>query len=162
MTPPRAADKLVTVPVACERIRAWRAAGERVVLAEGVFDLLRASHVRSLARARSLGERLVVAVLDDRMAGRELGAGRPLVPQSDRARVCAALRAVDLVAMLGPEPFADLMRDGRSDLHARGVDPELIAARGDRAADSKFASLDVSEPPGPDLVARLREGGGRG
>jgi len=129
---PRADDKVVTAGVAHERANAWRAGGERVVVGVGVFDLLQASHARAVARARALGERLVVLLLDDRAAAERLGPGRPLVPASDRARVCAALRAVDLVAVVSPAEA-----------------PAWLA---------EFPSADVEYRSADDLVTRLRAG----
>jgi cytidyltransferase-like protein len=81
------------------RVAAWTAAGERVVLADGVFELLHVGHTRALAAARAAGTRLVVAVHEDPVAP---GPGRrpPVVEARDRARVVAALRAVDLVVIL--------------------------------------------------------------
>jgi rfaE bifunctional protein nucleotidyltransferase chain/domain len=80
----------------------WRAAGKRVVLAVGAFDLLHPGHVRLLEQARALGDVLVVAVEDDATvhaaasAVASSAAGkRPVNPQSERVEILAALAAVD-------------------------------------------------------------------
>ena len=88
------------------RIAAWRAAGGTIVLANGVFDVLHVGHVRYLEAARRLGTHLVVGVNGDRATAALKGRGRPVLLASDRARLVAALRAVDLVVVF-EEPTAD-------------------------------------------------------
>src|SRR3974390_1743354 len=91
----RAADRVMNLESAVRATQAWRDAGERVVLANGVFDLVHVGHARYLAAARALGERLIVAVNGDASAAALKGPGRPIVLAFDRARVVAALRGVD-------------------------------------------------------------------
>ena len=90
------AARCVSRDEAVRRSAEWRAAGARVVLAEGVFDLLSAAHVRFLREARSRGARLIVMVQGDRSAA-ALGRGRPVLSAEERAHLVAALRGVDLV-----------------------------------------------------------------
>lgn len=102
---------------------AWRAAGERIVFTNGVFDLLHRGHVEYLAEARSLGDRLIVGVNTDASV-RRLGKGpeRPLVGEADRAAVLAALRSVDLVILLDDDTPERLIREVRPDVLAKGGD----------------------------------------
>ena len=60
MTPRRAETKLLDRAEAMARVSAWRTDGERVVFANGVFDLLHVGHARYLEGARAQGTRLVV------------------------------------------------------------------------------------------------------
>src|SRR5437899_10757107 len=75
------------------------AAGKRLVFTNGVFDLLHVGHVRYLAQARALGDALVVAINSDRTVRELKGAGRPIVNQSERAEILAALRPVTYVVV---------------------------------------------------------------
>jgi D-beta-D-heptose 7-phosphate kinase/D-beta-D-heptose 1-phosphate adenosyltransferase len=79
-----------------------KARGERVVMTNGCFDILHAGHVAYLEEAKSLGDRLVVAVNDDESVRRLKGPERPIVPLADRMSVLAGLAAVDWVV-----PFAE-------------------------------------------------------
>jgi bifunctional ADP-heptose synthase (sugar kinase/adenylyltransferase) len=106
----RSAARVVSVDQARARAAAWRAAGERVVLAVGDFDPLEAGDARALAMARAGGTRLIAAVRGDRLSASR-GAGRPLVAAADRARLVAGLRAVDLVLVLDDLPGTDLARE---------------------------------------------------
>ena len=86
-------------------VAAARHAGRRIAFTNGCFDLLHPGHIRSLERARSLGDALVVAVNSDRSVREIKGQGRPLVAEAERARVLAALAAVDwVVAFDDPTP----------------------------------------------------------
>ena len=93
-----------------------------MVLANGLFDLLHVGHLRYLGASRRLGDVLVVALNDDRSARRLRGAGRPLVPARDRARLVAAVRGVDLVLLFGGRTVATVLRRLRPDLHCKGTD----------------------------------------
>src|SRR5262245_20549190 len=79
------------------RLDVERAAGRRIVLANGCFDLLHVGHVRYLEAARREGDVLVVAVNTDESVRRNKGPGRPLVSEAERIEVLAALRCVDYV-----------------------------------------------------------------
>ncbi len=79
-------------------VETLKAAGKKVVLTNGCFDVLHAGHVEYLAYARSLGSVLVVGVNSDESVRRmNKGEGRPIVPLEDRMRILAALESVDLV-----------------------------------------------------------------
>lgn len=116
-----------------EAAAAWRAEqrgrGGRVVFTNGVFDLLHAGHVSLLEAARAEGDALVVGVNSDASA-RRLGKGpdRPLVPAAERARVLAALAAVDCVVVFEEDTPLALIRRLRPDVLVKGADyaPEAI------------------------------------
>jgi rfaE bifunctional protein nucleotidyltransferase chain/domain len=100
----------------------WRAAGRRVVLTNGCFDLLHVGHVHYLEQARALGDALIVGVNGDASVRRLKGPGRPLVPAAERVALVAALAAVDL-ALLFEEDTADgLLAALRPDVYAKGGD----------------------------------------
>jgi len=101
---------------------AERAAGRKVVLANGCFDLLHVGHVRYLQGAKAEGDVLVVALNSDASVRTNKGAGRPLQPEAERAELIAAIAGVDYVTVFG-EPTADaLIRALRPDVHAKGTE----------------------------------------
>lgn len=106
-----------------------RAAGERIVMTNGCFDILHAGHVAYLAQARSLGDRLLVAVNDDASVHRLKGAGRPANPLDQRMAVLAALGAVDWVVPFAGDTPAELIAEVLPDVLVKGGDyrPETIA-----------------------------------
>ena len=94
----------------------------RLVLANGLFDLLHVGHLRYLEGAKRCGDFLVVAVNDDRSARRLRGPGRPIVPARQRGLLVAALRAVDAVVLFGGPTAAPLLNRLRPDVHCKGTD----------------------------------------
>lgn len=107
------------------RLAELRAAGRRIVLCNGVFDLLHVGHVRALEHARSLGDLLVVAINDDASAARLKGAGRPFLPATERAEVLAALACVDFVTAYAEDTAAETLRRLAPAVHAKGRDYDL-------------------------------------
>ncbi|HEX8709035.1 MAG TPA: adenylyltransferase/cytidyltransferase family protein [Pyrinomonadaceae bacterium] len=104
------------------RVAIARRGGARVVLANGCFDILHVGHVRYLEGAKALGDLLVVGVNSDEQVRAQKGAGRPFVPERERAELIAAVRAVDFVTIF-PEPTVEaLLRALRPDFHAKGTD----------------------------------------
>jgi D-glycero-beta-D-manno-heptose 1-phosphate adenylyltransferase len=100
-------SKIVTVEQMIRERDRLRAEGKKLVFTNGCFDILHAGHADYLAFARSQGDALVVAVNSDASVRRNKGEKRPLVSQDDRARVLAALEAVDYVLVFDEdEPIA--------------------------------------------------------
>ena len=100
----------------------WRAAGNKITLANGCFDLLHVGHIRYIHAARRLGGKLVVAINADESVKKLKGEGRPLIPAEERAEILAALSDVDAVVIF-PEPdVRALIREIHPDIHAKGTD----------------------------------------
>ena len=115
-------DKILTRSDLHALVVRWRAAGERITLTNGCFDLLHVGHIRYLEGAKALGEKLVVAVNADATVRQLKGEGRPRTPEGERAEVLAALACVDAVVIF-PEPdVRALIRELRPDIHAKGTD----------------------------------------
>ncbi|HEX8493611.1 MAG TPA: adenylyltransferase/cytidyltransferase family protein [Pyrinomonadaceae bacterium] len=104
------------------RVAIARKHGARIVLANGCFDILHVGHIRYLEGARALGDVLVVAINADEQVRQLKGAGRPLVPERERAEVIAALRPVDFVTIFTEPTVEQLLRAIRPDIHAKGTD----------------------------------------
>lgn len=119
---PPSGVSILTLPEAADLAARLRAAGQRIVLANGCFDLLHVGHVRYLAGARERGDVLFVGLNGDASVARLKGPGRPLMPAAERAELLAALRPVDHVVVF-EEDTADLLVTAlRPDVHAKGTD----------------------------------------
>jgi len=114
--------KIVLLAHAVADVRAWRAAGETVVFANGVFDLVHVGHVRYLSGARVQGSRLVVGINSDRSAAELKGPGRPVLGERERALLIAALRVVDRVVIFAERSAVAILEALAPDVHAQGTD----------------------------------------
>ena len=92
-------NKILTREALRRRVDQWRRTGERITLANGNFDLLHVGHVRYLRGAKALGGKLVVAINSDESVRALKGEGRPIMPESERAEIVAALADVDAVVI---------------------------------------------------------------
>jgi rfaE bifunctional protein nucleotidyltransferase chain/domain len=97
----------------------------KLVFTNGCFDLLHRGHVEYLARARQLGDALVVGINTDASVERLKGPGRPIVPQGDRARVLAALESVDAVTLFDDDTPQSLIAALLPDVLVKGGDYEV-------------------------------------
>ncbi len=114
------------------RLARLRARGKRVVFTNGCFDLLHAGHVRYLREAASLGDLLVVGLNSDISVRQFKDAGRPIVPEGDRAEVIAALEMVDYVVVFPERTAEAIVGELRPDVYVKGGDyapEELPEAR---------------------------------
>ena len=141
-------------------VQADRAAGRTIAFANGCFDLVHVGHVRYLQAASREADRLVVAINDDRTVAALKGAGRPILSESDRAELVAALRGVDYVVIF-PEPtVTPLLLELLPDVHCKGADytvetvPERDTVRG---YGGRIAIVgDPKDHSTRDLLARVK------
>jgi rfaE bifunctional protein nucleotidyltransferase chain/domain len=158
----RTAEKVLARDRAVEIARDARAAGKRVVLANGVFDLLHVGHARYLAGARALGDLLMVAVNGDRSAHALKGNGRPVQDARERATLVAALRVVDHVVIF-EEPSVDaLLETLAPDVHAKGTDYRVDTVP-ERATMARLGGVtaiagDIKQHASGELYQRIRRG----
>jgi D-beta-D-heptose 7-phosphate kinase/D-beta-D-heptose 1-phosphate adenosyltransferase len=103
-------------------VRAHRARGRRIVLTNGCFDILHRGHIAYLARAKSLGDVLVVAVNTDDGVRRLKGPDRPVNSLEDRVEVLAALGCVDHVVAFGEDLPEKVIRAVVPDVFVKGGD----------------------------------------
>lgn len=113
-------------PMSLAQVREWRdqldAAGHRLVLTNGCFDLIHPGHVRYLMQARALGDVLVIGLNSDASVRELKGPTRPVTKQRDRAEVLAALRPVDGVVIFDELRATNLIREIRPHIYAKGGD----------------------------------------
>jgi D-beta-D-heptose 7-phosphate kinase/D-beta-D-heptose 1-phosphate adenosyltransferase len=129
-------DDLVTV------LDSERAAGKRIVLTNGCFDILHRGHISYLREARRLGDVLVVGVNTDESIRRLKGPHRPINSLSDRLEVLAGLADVDYLIPFGEDTPHRLVEAIRPDVFVKGGDytrktlpeAELVERLGGRVA----------------------------
>jgi len=103
-------------------VRRRKKQGKRIVFTNGCFDLLHLGHVVYLERAKSKGDLLIVAINSDRSMRELKGRERPLVPQSERARVLAGLSSVDYVTIFEEPTPHSVIQALEPDVLVKGAD----------------------------------------
>lgn len=163
MTTPEAKVRTLD-ELASERER-WRLLGQTTVLANGAFDLLHVGHVRYLAAASGLGDRLVVAVNSDLSVRSTKGPLRPIMPEDERAELVSNLWMVDRVVLFDETTVTDVLQRLRPEVHAKGTDyrPDTVP---ERAVVSGYGGRteicgDPKDHSTTDLVALILERFGR-
>jgi D-glycero-beta-D-manno-heptose 1-phosphate adenylyltransferase len=104
------------------RVGIERRGGARIVLANGCFDLFHVGHIRYLAGAKALGDRLIVGINSDEQVRKLKGGNRPYMPENERAEIVSALKFVDYVTIFSEPTVTELIRAVRPDFHAKGTD----------------------------------------
>lgn len=119
--------KIVDLDELARKSRELRAAGRKLVVTNGCFDLLHVGHVRYLRAARKLGDALAVGLNGDRSVRELKGEGRPINNERDRAEVLAALECVD---------FVSIFQETRATHFLEKVAPSIYAKGGDYSAET--------------------------
>jgi rfaE bifunctional protein nucleotidyltransferase chain/domain len=117
-----------------------KAAGRKIVFTNGCFDLIHTGHTRYLAKAKSLGDILIVAVNSDDSVRGIKGEKRPINTEADRMETLAALAFVDFVVSFHePDPYR-IISELQPDVLVKGGDwpvekiigRDIVEARGGR------------------------------
>jgi rfaE bifunctional protein nucleotidyltransferase chain/domain len=118
-------DKLIPWP----ELPAWRqtvrAAGKKLVVTNGCFDLLHLGHVSYLEAARSRGDLLLVGINSDASVRALKGPERPVNTETDRALLVAALDSVDAVCVFHERSALNFLTAAQPDLWVKGGDYTL-------------------------------------
>ena len=128
--------------------------GERIVFTNGCFDILHAGHVRYLAQAKALGDRLVVGLNSDASIKRLKGETRPVNPLNERAIVLASLASVDWVL-----PFGDNLDEQDTPLQLiLKVKPDVLVKGGDYSIETIVGATEVLAAGGEVKVLQFVDG----
>jgi rfaE bifunctional protein nucleotidyltransferase chain/domain len=112
--------------------------GQSVVFTNGCFDLLHRGHVHMLRAAKACGDALIVAVNSDRSVQTIKGPRRPVLPESDRVELIAAMEMVDYVVLFDePDPYQLIA----------ALNPDVLVKGGDWSAE-KIIGADVVQRNG--------------
>ena len=157
-------EKILTREDAIGARARLRREGRRLVFTNGVFDLLHVGHVRYLRAARALGDALLVAINSDRAVRELKGANRPVMTESERAEVLAALEAVSYVTVFDELSPRALIAELLPDVLVKGGDYALDEIHGreevERAGGRVLALPFVAGASTTDVIGRIRRGTG--
>lgn len=127
---PRLERKILTLLEFNKRKKRWKRTC-KLVFTNGCFDILHRGHVEYLAKAASLGDKLVVGLNSDASVRLIKGESRPIVCEEDRAFVLSALEMVDYVIIFDESTPARLIEEILPDILVKGADwveEEIVGA----------------------------------
>jgi D-beta-D-heptose 7-phosphate kinase/D-beta-D-heptose 1-phosphate adenosyltransferase len=154
-------EKILSTEQASDARARLRVEGRRLVFTNGCFDLLHIGHVRYLEAARALGDALMVAINSDRAVRELKGAGRPVLNESERAEVLAALEAVTFVTVFDELSPRSLIAKLLPDVLAKGGDYALAEIHGreevERAGGCVVALPYVEGASTTDIIGRIKQ-----
>ena len=114
--------KLITLKGFIRKLKRLRADGKKVVFTNGCFDILHAGHVRYLTKSRAQGDLLVLGLNSDKSVRKIKEKGRPIVPETERAEVLAALEAIDFIILFDDDTPRELITAIKPDILVKGAD----------------------------------------
>jgi rfaE bifunctional protein nucleotidyltransferase chain/domain len=132
--------------------------GRRIVFTNGCFDLLHPGHIGSLEQARALGDALVVGLNSDASVRQLKGAGRPVLPERERAEILTALECVDAVVIFDDLTPREVIARLLPDVLVKGGDwpgDQIVGREEVEAAGGRVVSIPVV--PGYSTTAILRK-----
>lgn len=92
----------------------------KIVATNGCFDILHVGHIRSLQKAKSLGDILVVGLNSNESVKKIKGKNRPIYNQYERAEILAALGCVDIVTIFNEETAEDFLEILKPNIYVKG------------------------------------------
>ncbi|HKN74374.1 MAG TPA: D-glycero-beta-D-manno-heptose 1-phosphate adenylyltransferase [Candidatus Acidoferrum sp.] len=138
--------EILTLEEAILRFGPGKRNGRRVVFTNGCFDLLHPGHVGSLEQARALGDALIVGLNSDASVRQLKGAGRPVLPERERAEILAALECVDAVVIFDEPTPREVIARLLPDVLVKGGDwpgDQIVGREEVEAAGGRVVSVPV-------------------
>ena len=115
-------NKILSLQQVSPLINVWKFLGKKIVFTNGCFDLLHLGHIDYLARAASLGNKLIVGLNTDSSVSRIKGPSRPITDQHSRAGLLASLFFVDAVILFDESTPVNLISAILPDILVKGAD----------------------------------------
>jgi rfaE bifunctional protein nucleotidyltransferase chain/domain len=153
-------DKIIPWDALPEWRQAFRAAGKKLVVTNGCFDILHPGHVTYLEAARNLGDALLVGVNGDEATRQLKGPNRPVNSQDDRAAVLAALESVSAVCIFLEKTATRFLERAQPDVYVKGGDytPDTLNQDERRAAEAAGGKIKIVPfVPGKSTTAILEK-----
>ncbi len=154
--------EILTLEEAILRFGPAKRNGRRIVFTNGCFDLLHPGHIGSLEQARALGDALVVAINSDASVRRLKGAGRPVLPERERAEILAGLECVDAVVIFDEPTPREVIARLLPDVLVKGGDwpgDQIVGREEVEAAGGRVVSVPVvAGYSTTEILRKIRDG----
>ena len=156
-------DKLKSAEELASIVADLKSDGKRVVFTNGCFDLMHGGHISYLEGARVFGDALVVGINSDESVQKLKGPQLPILPESERAEILAAMEMVDYVVIFGEPKCERLLEMLRPDVHAKGTDYTKETYPEHETAERLGIEIAITGAPKQnatrDIIKKIRESG---
>lgn len=134
------------------KINSWRILQDKIVFTNGVFDIIHRGHISYLARAASLGNRLVLGLNSDNSV-KTLGKGdsRPINGEESRAIVLSAMQFIDAIVIFNESTPLNLIELVKPDVLVKGGD--YNPGQNDEKAKDYIVGSDFVKGYGGEVIA---------
>jgi D-beta-D-heptose 7-phosphate kinase / D-beta-D-heptose 1-phosphate adenosyltransferase len=124
-------NKIIQAQILAPMIEAEKKQHKKIVFTNGCFDILHVGHVRYLNEAKNFGDKLIVALNTDHSVKKIKGSTRPIIGQSERAEIIAALEFVDYVTFFNEETPYEIIFVLKPNILVKGGDykPESVIGK---------------------------------
>lgn len=120
--------------------------GKKIVFTNGCFDIIHFGHVKYLEEAKKKGDILIIGLNSTSSIRKIKGSSRPIIPESDRAGVLAALESVDFVCVFSEPTPLNLIKKLKPDVLIKGSDwktgnivgADILKKNGGKVLRAKF------------------------
>ena len=123
------------------QITEWKAKGEKIVFTNGCFDIIHPGHIDYLAKAASLGNRLIIGVNTDKSVQKLKGPHRPIQDQGSRAFILAALQFTSAIVLFDEDTPVELIAALKPDILVKGADYTIDQIAGAAAVMNSGGSV---------------------
>lgn len=142
-------NKIFTRESLVKQVFAWKLLGKKIVLTNGVFDVLHKGHIASLSEAAGYGEILIVAVNSDDSVKRLKGPTRPINDEQARALLLASLVQTDAIIIFEEDTPLEIIK---------AVLPSVLVKGGDYTIEQIAGAKEVIAAGGEVKIAAIVEG----
>ncbi|MEO3407312.1 D-glycero-beta-D-manno-heptose 1-phosphate adenylyltransferase [Mucilaginibacter sp. CAU 1740] len=126
--------KIYNLPALLQQVTRWKENDEQIVFTNGVFDILHIGHVSYLAKARELGNKLIIGLNSDASVRRLKGPSRPINNHFNRAGLLAAFYFVDAIVVFEEDTPLNLITN---------INPDILVKGGDYVVENIVGSQEV-------------------
>ena len=106
------------IQVVCQ----WKKNKNTIVFTNGCFDIIHKGHIDYLEEAKNLGDKLIVGINSDDSIKKIKGETRPIIDETSRIRVLAAIECIDMVILFEEETPFLLIQNISPDILVKGAD----------------------------------------
>ena len=118
-------NKLIANERLSEKVRTIKSNNQKIVMTNGCFDIIHAGHVDYLTKAKTLGDKLIVAINSDASIKTLKGPDRPINDFKNRVKVLSALSVIDFIVMFDSESPFEVIKKINPDILVKGADYEI-------------------------------------